>query len=148
MKKTVFAFVLLCYSAFLYSQDKNVESEIRTLEQTEVKAVLEKDSAMLLKLWDADFVVNAPINKVVFSGKTTLDRPVLTQARVAFTREVEHVIVKGDVVFSMGNETVVPKSGENASEQTIKRRYTNIWMKKDGTWKLVARHANVICNNK
>ena len=148
MKKTLFVFVLLCYTAFLYSQDKNVESEIRTLEQSEVKAVLEKDSAMLLKLWDADFVVNAPSNKVVFSGKTALDRPVLAQARVSFTREVEHVIVKDDVVFSMGNETVVPKSGENTSDQTIKRRYTNIWMKKDGTWKLVTRHANVICNNK
>jgi ketosteroid isomerase-like protein len=32
-----------------------------------------------------------------------------------------------------------------ARQQTVKRRYTNIWMKKDGNWKLVARHANVIC---
>lgn len=148
MKKVTIVFVLLCYTAFLHSQDKNVENEIRALEQTEVKAVLEKDSATLLKLWDNNYVVNSPENVVVFPGKTTLDRPVLKQSRTSFTREVEHVIVRGDVIFSMGNETVIRKSDDNASEQTIKRRYTNTWMKKNGTWKLVARHANVICQNK
>jgi ketosteroid isomerase-like protein len=31
------------------------------------------------------------------------------------------------------------------SGQTVKRRYTNIWMKQSAGWKLVARHANVVC---
>lgn len=37
----------------------------------EVMAVLEKDTATLLRLWDKDFVVNAPVNKVVFASTTT-----------------------------------------------------------------------------
>lgn len=31
------------------------------------------------------------------------------------------------------------------SGQTVKRRYTNIWMKQSAGWKLVARHASVVC---
>jgi ketosteroid isomerase-like protein len=26
----------------------------------------------------------------------------------------------------------------------VERRYTNIWRKKEATWRLIARHANVI----
>lgn len=148
MKKVITVLVLSCYATLLYSQDKSIENEIRALEQAEVTAVLEKDSTTLLKLWDANYVVNSPENVVVFPGKTTLDRPVLRQSRVSFTREVEQVIISGDVVFSMGNETVVRNSDDNASAQTIKRRYTNAWMKKSGMWKLVARHANVVCKGK
>lgn len=141
-------FALFAYVEFLYAQDKNVENEIKNLEQSEVKAVLEKDSVMLLKLWDKDYVVNSPDNVVVFPGKSTLDRPVLKRPKVSFTREVEQVIIKGDVVFSMGNETVIPLGDDRLTGQTVKRRYTNIWMKREGTWKLVARHASVICQNK
>lgn len=145
MKKLVIACVIIVYSTFLYAQDTTTESRIRFLEQEEVKAVLEKDSAKLLTLWDKDYVVNNPENQVVFPGKNTLDRPVLKRGRISFTREVEYVIVKGDVVFSMGNETVIPVNENNIPGQKIYRRFTNIWMKSDGTWKLVARHANIIC---
>ena len=82
---------------------------------------------------------------IVFPGKTTLDRPVLKKARTSFSRETEQVIVRGDIVFAMGSETVVPAEDQLKPGQTIKRRYTNIWMKKEGMWKLVARHASVIC---
>jgi ketosteroid isomerase-like protein len=138
--KTLISLLALAFCAECsFAQSQNTETVIRTLEQAEVKAVLAKDSVTLLKLWDKDYVVNSPDNVVVFPGKTTLDRPVLKRARVSFTREVEQVIIKGDVAFAMGNETVVTAS------QTLKRRYTNIWMQKAGSWQLVARHASIIC---
>lgn len=145
MKKLSIVFPFLFLTLFLNAQNQNTEAEIRGLEQIEVKAVLEKDTVTLLKLWDKDYVVNAPSNRVVFSGKTAVDRPVMNMSRSSFTREVEQVIIRGDVVFSMGGETVVQTGDQPHSGQPVKRRYTNIWMKKDGNWKLVARHANVIC---
>lgn len=148
MKKSLIIVVLFACTHFLYAQDKQVEKEIRDLEQAEVKAVLEKDSVLLLKLWDKNYVVNSPDNVIVFPGKTTLDRPVLRRSRISFTREVEQIIIDGDVVFSMGNETVTPISDNNIAAKPINRRYTNIWIKKEGSWKLVARHANVLCQNK
>jgi ketosteroid isomerase-like protein len=129
----------------LVAQDKEIESEIRKLEQMEVQAILKKDSVTLLKLWDKEYVVNAPDNKINFAGKTTLDRPVLRRSRTSFTRDIEQIIVRGNTVFSMGSETVVPTEDQSPAQQAVKRRYTNIWMKQGGSWKLMARHANVIC---
>lgn len=147
MTKTILLILLINSSILVVSeqdaQDKNaIESEIRRLEQMEVEAVLKKDTTTLLKLWDKDYVVNAPDNKINFAGKTTLDRPVLRRARALFNREIEQIIIRGNIVFSMGSETV---DNPTNPHQIIKRRYTNIWMHQDGSWKLVARHANVIC---
>lgn len=143
-------FLLLAASFFytycLCAQENGAEAEIRRLEQLEVQAVLQKDSVVLLKLWDASYIVNAPDNVLNFAGKTTLDRPVLKRARTSFTREVEYVAVKGTFAFSMGSETVTPQDNQSESSQIVKRRFTNIWEKQSTGWKLVGRHANVICN--
>jgi len=126
------------------SRVEDVEAEIRRLEQMEVAAVLSRDGAVLEKLWDAQFVVNNPDNQIVLAKPDPLDRPVMQRPRTSFTRDVEHITVNGDVVISMGNETVVPAGDLPSSGETVKRRYTNIWMKVDDGWKLIARHANVI----
>ena len=147
MRATLLALTLICYTCHLSAQDNAVETEIRRLEQLEVQAVLQKDSAMLLKLWDAKFTVNAPNNTINFGGKTTLDRPVLRQPRASFTREVEYVTIKEMFAFSMGSETVITNDSQNKPGQPIKRRFTNIWEKQPGGWKLVGRHANVICTS-
>jgi len=59
--------------------------------------------------------------------------------------ECESVLIHGDTVIVMGREIVVPKGNSPDAGQTINRRYTNIWMKRSGKWRLVARHASVIC---
>lgn len=125
------------------SQDA-VKAEIERLEQMEVQAVLTRDVPTIKKLWDAQFVVNSPANQIVLATPDPADRPVLQQPRTSFTREVEHIMVRGDTVISMGSETVVPAGDLPQSGETVKRRYTNVWMKVDDAWKLVARHANEV----
>lgn len=129
------------------AQNPRVEQIIRNLEQAEAKAVLAKDATALEKLWDAGFVVNSPDNRVVLPGKTTVDRPVMNKPRASFSRAVEHITVRGNIAISMGSETLVPAGDLPRAGQTVQRRYTNIWMKLDGAWKLVARHANEIPTN-
>ncbi len=146
MKKAITTFFLFFYGYCLCAQDLNIENEIRSLEQTEVQAVLNKDTATLKKLWDKDYIVNNPENRIVLAKANPVDRPVLQNQRVSFTREVEKILINGDIAISMGNETVIPAGDVPNSEQIVKRRYTNIWMKKDGLWKLVARHANKLCS--
>ena len=146
MKKAITTFFLFFYGYCLCAQDPNIENEIRSLEQTEVQAVLKKDTATLKQLWDKDYIVNNPENRIVLAKRNTVDRPVLQNQRVSFTREVEKILINGDIAISMGNETVIPAGDVPNSGQIVKRRYTNIWMKKDGQWKLVARHANKLCS--
>jgi hypothetical protein len=128
------------------TQESRVEAEIRRLEQAEVKAIMEWDKATLEKLWDKKYVVNNPYNQIVVAGADPTDRPVLQNPRTSFKREVDHITVRGDVVISMGREEVVPGGDQPKAGKTVKRRYTNIWMKVDGEWMLVARHANEICD--
>jgi len=119
-----------------------VETDIRRLEQMEAKGFLERDIATLAKLWDTKYVVNNPDNKIV-AGVSPEERPGLQKPRTSFTREVEHLTVRGNLVISMGGETIVPGDGEPYAGKTVHRRYTHIWQRVEGEWKLIARHANV-----
>jgi ketosteroid isomerase-like protein len=144
MRNVKLLFAILICSCPSFAQ-QNVEDEIKNLEQMEVKAVLAKDTTTLKKLWDENYIVHNPENKIVPAVANSTNRPVLNRPRSSFTREVERITVNGDVALSMGSETV--GTAENSSSQKIiNRRYTNVWMKKEGIWKLIARHANIICN--
>lgn len=124
-------------------QKAAIEQEIRKLDLAHADAILRGDSAALDKLWTADFRVNNPFNEIDKADR--IRNGVVTYA--AFVREPEAVLVHGDTVIVMGRETVVPKGTSPDAGKTIKRRYTNIWMKRKGKWRLVARHASVICQN-
>ncbi len=145
MKKLIVTLCLCLCGHYLFAQHSTSETEIKNLELEEVQAVLNKDTIALKKLWDKDFVVNNPENKIVLAKLNSVDRPVVQKQKTSFTREVEKIVFNGDIAISMGREIVVSMGDTPKSEQTIERRYTNIWMKKEGFWKLIARHANKVC---
>ena len=145
MKKitVMLAFIVSAFS--LYAQNNKTESEIRNLEEKEHKAMLNRDIPTLKTIWATDFMVNTPVNRVSLSSQELFD---LIKAGVfnytSFTRNIEQVLIKGNTVFTMGSEAVVPVGDTPKAGQTINRRYTNIWMKQGGVWRLTARHANEI----
>ena len=146
MKKTMIFLALIGNAIFIDAQNAQMETEIKKLEETEREAMLKQDTARLQKIWDQDLFVNTPFNRITSSSKELLD---LVNAGVisfsSFTRDIEKIFIKGNVAISMGTETVIPIGNNPKAGQTIKRRYTNIWMKQNGTWRLTARHANEIC---
>jgi len=124
-------------------QKAAIEQEIRKLDLAHADAILRGDLAALDKLWTEDFMVNNPFNEIdkakrIRTGAVTYS---------SFVREPESIAIHGDTVIVMGRETAVPKGSSPDAGKTIKRRYTNIWMKRQGKWRLVARHASVICPN-
>ncbi|MBL7747698.1 MAG: nuclear transport factor 2 family protein [Chitinophagaceae bacterium] len=143
MKKMIII-AAICFQP-LYLLAQTAEDSLRILEQQEVQAILAKDTATLLELWDKEYTVNSPDNVIYFAGKTTLDRPVLKRNRTTFVRVIEHITIKGNFAFCMGNETVVPAGDSPQTGEVVKRRFTNIWEKQATGWKLVGRHANIIC---
>lgn len=133
-------------SAQSAKRNHELEQEIRKLELAEAEAVLRSDLATLETLWSEDFTVNAPSNQI---GKGKQAIVGLVRAGIikysSFVREIESVLVHGDTVIVMGLETVKPIGSAPGAGQTLRRRFTNIWMKRKGQWRLTARHANVIC---
>ncbi len=129
-------------------QNDALEQSIRKLELAESDAVVRSDVAALEKLWAEDFTVNNPNNQISRGSKEVLERVrsgLLNYS--SFVREIESVGFYGDTIIVMGLEKLVPSGASADAGKTIRRRYTNIWMKKKGKWFLTVRHANVICSN-
>ena len=125
--------------------DESVEATIRRLDLAEASAVLTADFDTVEKLWAPDMIVNNPFNQVVKASSGRVRSGAVTYA--SFTRNIESIQIHDITAIVMGNEIVVPSGKSIGAGTTIHRRYTNIWMKRDGQWLLTARHANVICAN-
>jgi hypothetical protein len=125
-----------------------IESEIRRLEQMAVDAVLASDSNALKKIWAPEFMVTTPRNEIAKDRAAVF----MNQKKgfinySSFERIIEEIRIHKNVVVTMGYEVFVPKTDlpEGKAGQSVKRRFTNVWMKKKGVWQQVARHASIIC---
>ncbi|MGD9884091.1 MAG: nuclear transport factor 2 family protein, partial [Reyranella sp.] len=123
---------------------------VRSLDDQERIAALNRDGPALERLWSDQFILNAPNNKVVVGKRAVLD--MFVQAGIinfsTFERQIELIRVEGAFVIIMGLETIQPISDALSAGlfagKVIKRRFTNIWKNEAGTWRLFVRHANVI----
>ncbi|WP_462252135.1 nuclear transport factor 2 family protein [Ferruginibacter sp.] len=143
MKKIIITLLSLLISFCIFSQS-NEEWEIRKLEDAQREAFLKKDTTALYKIFSPDFVVNAPTNKI-----TTLQqlKHLIRSGEVdmeIFERVTEKVTFNNNIAIAMGNETLHPAGKMPNAGKTVKRRYTNIWMKNKNNWQLVARQATII----
>ncbi len=150
MKYILFIIILAAANGLVAGQ-KNAkqsdafEREIRRLEQGQVDALLRNDLTEMEKNWAEDYTVNNPFNEVIKASQG----PIRTGTRTysSFVRVVEKVLIHGKTVIVMGRETVVPNDTSPDAGKTIRRRFTNVWMKKKGKWKIIARHASIICQS-
>jgi hypothetical protein len=142
-KTLLFVFLLVFSSGALIAQSK-AEAEIRHLEQLEARAVVKGDTSTLFQtIWAPEFLVNNPANLVVTRQQ------VLTLIRSgkldyeSFERIIERVSIIGNTGIVMGREVVKPKGVTDHAGKNVIRRYTNIWMRRDNSWKLVGRQATI-----
>ena len=146
MKKVLFFCSLSISFLFAVSQDNGIEKVIRDLEDKSLKAILDSDTMTLKKMWAPEFMVNTPRNDVAENRDAVLK--IQKEGLIdysSFTRTIEKMQIQKDVVITMGYETYVPKANLPRSGQTIKRRFINVWMKKNGEWQHIARQASLIC---
>lgn len=146
MKKILFTTVFLINVQLICAQTASTaENQIRSLEEREHMAVLKQDAATLRTIWATDFMVNAPFNRVTLSSEEVID---LVEKGIikysSFKRNIEEIMIKDDTAITMGSEEVVPLGEVPNAGEIIQRRYTNIWKKQEGQWRLIARHANRI----
>lgn len=138
----IFIFPFNIVQAQTDSEKILIENEVRKLDSLHAAAVLSGDLNEMDKYWTEDFMVTNPFNEIdranrIRSGAVTYS---------SFQRICEAVKIHENTAILMGKEIVVPKGKSPDAGKTINRRYTNIWMKLNGQWRLVARHASVICS--
>ena len=121
----------------------SAEQEVRQLNTEEVQAFLNKDAAAMARVWSDDMVVTNPLNKFVTKqqvlGMVQSGFLVIT----AYDRRIEYVRVYGDTVIVAGSETVTWGGKMPNAGKAENLRFTAIWMKQQGRWQEVARHANI-----
>ena len=140
-----FTMVLFCAAQISpASGDRQAEQEVRQASNQEVQAFLHNDPKTMAQLWSDDFVVTNPLNKFVNKqqvlGMVQSGFLVIT----SYDRGVEYARVYGDTVILAGSETVVWGGKMPSAGKTEQLRFTAIWMKQQGRWQEVARHANIV----
>ena len=144
----VFVFTPVLVSGQSVRRNSALEQEIRRLDLAHADAILRRDVAALRNLIAEDATTNHPTNRIVREREGIFE---LIRSGVinysSFVREPEAFLFYQDMVIVMGNETLVLVGNATGAGQTIRRRYTNIWMNRNGRWLLSVRHAHVICQN-
>jgi ketosteroid isomerase-like protein len=144
----VIAMSLLVPRLGAQNDSTKLRSELRKLEMAHANAILKSDAVALDSLMDDDITVNHPTNRIVKEKKELLD--LIHQGIIRYTsfeRYPETFLFFKDMVVVMGSELVVPAQGAPNAGKSIKRRYTDVWMNRDGKWRLTVRHANNVCAN-
>jgi len=149
MKKirlTLLISFFLLTSNFSFAQH-SFETIIRGLENAEREAILRGDTATLYQLMSHKIVIQNPENTIV-GFRQVIDRIRAGKINYAsFERHIEKVSFFKNTAVVMGKEILVPQGSTQNAEKTITRRFTNIWMKEKGIWKLTARQATIISIN-
>ena len=136
MKKVLPADV--CYS------QQSEEAELRSIENSEREALLNGDTAMLLKLLSPKVVVNNPENTIV-TFEQIKER--IRSGKIDYSsleRVIENLSFVENIAIVMGKEIIMPQGAAKNAGKTVTRRFTNIWMKTEGVWKLIARQSTTI----
>ena len=150
VRNVLFSIAVFVAASTVYSQvvkdNSALKEEIRKLDLAHAGAIFKGDAAALDGLMDDDVTVNHPTNRIVKEKKELLDLIRKGVIRYTFFERVpETFLFFTDMVVVMGGETVVPAVGAPKAGQTLQRRYTNVWMKREGKWRLTVRHANNVC---
>jgi len=120
------------------------EEAVRSLDDQERKAVLDRNYAPLEHLWCEQLTVNTQLNNVVIGRHEVLARFKESGVYSSFERKVEFMRIDGNFAIIMGAETLQPVGAAPLAGTTVQRRFTNIWKRDGNTWCAIARHANVV----
>jgi uncharacterized protein DUF4440 len=120
-----------------------IEAEIEKLEHEEAAARVAGDMDRLEALWSNELIINATEN-IIYTKDHFLMRLRSSQIRFkSFDRTISRITVKGDVVVTTGNESIMPANGPDAGKSVF-CSYMNVWTRAGAGWQLLGRQVAVI----
>ncbi|HKP85347.1 MAG TPA: DUF4440 domain-containing protein [Blastocatellia bacterium] len=122
-----------------------VEQELLKLEREWLDAYVKRDAAAMDRIEADDFMITYPDGKVVTKSEeiANIKRPAPDGPAPTFTTEETKVRVYGDTailtgkVIQKGTYAGGPNKGQ---EYNIQSRYTDVYVKRNGRWQVVASH--------
>jgi len=120
------------------SHGTSVEDPIRKLDHERIQAQLHADAAALDRIYAADFIGVGPSGTVRTKPQVILDLMSGDLKFRSITTEDVQVRVYGNAAVETGRSTM---NGQDKG-RTVPRdtRFTRVWVKQLGRWRLVANH--------
>lgn len=129
------------------AQNEDIEKVIRQMDQKNASAVVKADTTALMDLLSPSFTIHRTTGGIVSGREKTYD--LMRKGLVAYERfevNTDLVLVQSaTLAVSMGSEVIVSGGNRDLKGELVKRSFTHVWTKEDGTWRLLARHANRHC---
>lgn len=125
--------------------ESRIRKEIDTLEEKQRLDVLNGNVDDTAALMAEDIAVNAPDNRV--HRKAEITNMMKQHTGLQYTQLDVHreaIVIRPDLVETMGYEVVVPKGNVPNAGKKVTRRYINIYIHEAGRWRLIGRQATNI----
>ena len=122
------------------------ELSLLAADARQLSAVATADASAIDGISHPNLRVNAP-NGRVLTKQDFLQVAGSGQIRNEIAeRTPESVTITGDIGVVMGREIglVAPGSETENGTARLNRRYTNVYLRVNGAWRLLARHANIV----
>ena len=119
--------------------DSNAEQEILKLEEEYRQAAIRLDVAALDRIYADDLIVTAPNGMMCYKAGALGEARQATDIKVAIEKyEKDEIKVRRQGDAAVANFRLSIQSQYEG--QAIKRQYriTDVWMKRDGHWQIVA----------
>lgn len=147
MRRTLFIAVLILAVAQMgvgqkqsatKDQRKNVEQSIRQLDNERIQAQIHADAAALNRIYADDFIGVGPSGTVRTKPQVIAD---FTSGELKFqsiTTDEVQIRVYGNAAVETGLSTM---NGQDKGKAVPRdTRFTRVWVKERGRWRLVANH--------
>jgi uncharacterized protein (TIGR02246 family) len=146
MRQTLVVAVLLVTAAFAGAQKESgsraqhtsVEQIIRKLDDERIQAQIHADAAALDRLYANDFTGVGPSGTVRTKPQVIADFTSGTLKYQSITTDAVQVRVYGNTAVETGRSTMKGEDkGRTVPQDT---RFTRVWVRQQGRWRLVANH--------
>jgi hypothetical protein len=135
-----FAITVFALTPSVAADDKAVEQTIAKLERAWVSAIIDKDLGMLDELLAPEFAGTGP-NGVTFSkGIAIADLKSGSYVVDKMSLDEISVNVFGDTAVAFTSQEEKSRYGDK--DFSGRYHFTNVWVKRNGNWQVVASHGS------
>ena len=130
--------LLAAVSVDAQHSQRGVIEQIRKLDQERIQAQIHADSAALDRLYADDFIGIGPSGTVRTKKEVLADFASGSLKFQSITTADVRIRVYGDAAVETGLSTMKGQDAEKVVPE--ENRFTRVWIKQGGRWRLVANH--------
>ena len=119
-------------------QNVSVEQVIRQMDHERIQAQIDADAAALTRIYADDFIGIGPSGTVRTKPQVISDFTSRELKFQSITTDDVRVRVYGNTAVETGRSTMIGQ--DNGKAVPRENRFTRVWIKQVGRWRLVANH--------